>query len=58
VSIINPKGCNINDFLLQTLIDLHGIPTDIKYDPYGKVWIVEYIKTDKTGVRASKHQQR
>ncbi len=48
MSIINPKGCNINDFLLQTLIDLHGIPTDIRYDPYKRVYIVEYIKIERT----------
>lgn len=46
MDIIPPKGCNLNDFLLDTLLELKGIPTDLRYDTYNKVLIVEYIKIE------------
>ena len=32
------------DFLMRVLTNIKGIPTDIKYDPYKRVYLVEYIK--------------
>lgn len=46
MSEIHEKPCSVEDFLLQIFIELHGIPKDIQYDPYRKVWIVEYIKIE------------
>lgn len=35
---------NLDDFILSTLIALHGCPVNIWYNPYDKVWKVEYVK--------------